>query len=340
MKKVFTLILVITFTINALSQVPEKMSYQAVIRNASGELVKSNPVGMKISILQGSATGTPVYVETQNPTTNVNGLVTLEIGGGIVVTGTFSGVNWSTGPYFIKTETDPSGGTSYTIIGTSQLLSVPYALYAKTTSNVDGLKQQIKTLEDNLIAAGTYKLSDCEGNQYSVIKIGTQTWMKENLRTSKYNDCTDIPLVTNDAEWISLTTPAYCWYNNDISNKDTYGLLYNGYTIQTGKLCPTGWHVPTLDDCRILLDPYRTIDTYINPVTGMRMDGVPGGTGELGIELVNLGMGGVFWTSSIDYGHAKHMWYYPIPFEREWDRVVTASIAPPMGGLSVRCIRD
>lgn len=135
MKILFTLIMVIAFTIRGLSQVPENMSYQAIIRNENGELVKSNPVGMKISILQGSLSGTPVYVETQNPTTNVNGLVTLEIGGGTSVTGTFEGIDWSTGTYFIKTETDPSGGTNYTIIGTSQLLSVPYALYAKASGN-------------------------------------------------------------------------------------------------------------------------------------------------------------------------------------------------------------
>jgi hypothetical protein len=134
MKKLFTLIVAIAFGINALSQVPEKMSYQAVVRNASGELVKSSSIGMRISILQGSATGTTVYVETQTPTANVNGLVTVEIGSGTATTGTFAGINWSSGVYYLKTEIDPTGGTSYTITGTSQLLSVPYALYAKTAN--------------------------------------------------------------------------------------------------------------------------------------------------------------------------------------------------------------
>ncbi|MCK7526673.1 MAG: hypothetical protein MZV64_58280 [Ignavibacteriales bacterium] len=107
------------------------MSYQAVIRNSNGELVKNNSVGMQISILQGSATGTAVHVETHTATTNVNGLVTLEIGGGAPVTGTFSVIDWSTGIYFIKTETDLTGGTNYSITGTSQMLSVPYAMYSK-----------------------------------------------------------------------------------------------------------------------------------------------------------------------------------------------------------------
>ena len=111
------------------AQAPQKMSYQAVIRNTSGTLVTSSSVGMKISILQGS-TGTVAYSETQTASTNVNGLVSLEIGGGTVISGTFAGINWANGPYFIKTQTDPTGGTNYTIVGSSQLLSVPYALFS------------------------------------------------------------------------------------------------------------------------------------------------------------------------------------------------------------------
>ncbi|MCF8297354.1 MAG: hypothetical protein K9J13_07435 [Saprospiraceae bacterium] len=116
---------------SAFSQSPEKMSYQAVIRNSSNALVTNTQVGMQISILQGSASGMLVYIETKTPSTNANGLVNIEIGGG---TG-FDTINWANGPYFIKTETDPTGGTNYTITGTSQLLSVPYALYAKTSGS-------------------------------------------------------------------------------------------------------------------------------------------------------------------------------------------------------------
>ena len=112
------------------AQAPQKMSYQAVIRNISGALVTSTSVGMKISILQGTATGNVAYSETQIASTNANGLVSLEIGSGTVVSGTFAGINWATGPYFIKTETDPIGSTNYTITGTSELMSVPYALFS------------------------------------------------------------------------------------------------------------------------------------------------------------------------------------------------------------------
>ena len=138
MKNLYSFILVVFVTLNLFAQSPQKMSYQAVIRNGSNALVTSTAVGMKISILQGSATGTPVYVETHTPTTNANGLVSIEIGGGAAVTGTFANIDWSAGTYFIKTETDPTGGTSYTITGTSQLLSVPYALYSKTSGSLSG----------------------------------------------------------------------------------------------------------------------------------------------------------------------------------------------------------
>jgi hypothetical protein len=114
----------------AFAQAPQKMSYQAVIRNASNALVTNASVGMRVSVLQGTATGAPVYVETQTVTTNTNGLVTLEIGTGTVVSGTFSTISWGTNSYYIKTETDPTGGSNYTIVGTSQLASVPYALFA------------------------------------------------------------------------------------------------------------------------------------------------------------------------------------------------------------------
>jgi len=118
----------------AFAQAPQKMSYQAVVRDAANGLIANQMVGMQISVLQGSDTGTPVYVETQTTTTNANGLASLEIGAGTVLTGTFASIDWSTGTYYIKTETDLTGGTSYTITGASQLLSVPYALYAGGTN--------------------------------------------------------------------------------------------------------------------------------------------------------------------------------------------------------------
>ena len=128
----YTTVGALLLTLSSFAQAPEKMSYQAIIRGANNALVTNQQVGMQISILQGS---TAVYEETQTPTSNTNGLVSLEIGTGTVISGSFTAIDWSADTYFIKTETDPTGGTNYTITGTSQLLSVPYALYATTSGD-------------------------------------------------------------------------------------------------------------------------------------------------------------------------------------------------------------
>ncbi len=135
MKKIIAICWAIIVSATVFAQAPDRMSFQAVIRNGSNALVVNQTVGMRMSILQGSSTGTSVFVETHTPTTNANGLASVEIGGGAIISGSFASIDWANGPYFLQTETDPSGGTSYSISGTSQLLSVPYARYAATAGN-------------------------------------------------------------------------------------------------------------------------------------------------------------------------------------------------------------
>jgi uncharacterized protein (TIGR02145 family) len=91
-------------------------------------------------------------------------------------------------------------------------------------------------------------VTDVDGNVYHTVTIGSQVWMVENLKTTKYNDGTQIPLVTGDSAWAASTTPAYCWYQNNNGFKNTYGALYNAFVIQTGKLAPAGWRIPTFND--------------------------------------------------------------------------------------------
>lgn len=122
----------------AFAQAPEKMSYQAIIRNAGGQVLANQNIGVRVSVLQGSPSGTVVYSERLTGTTNANGLFTMELGTGTVLSGTFNTINWPSGSYYLKTETDPAGGTAYTIAGTSQLLSVPYAMFAKSAGGVSG----------------------------------------------------------------------------------------------------------------------------------------------------------------------------------------------------------
>ena len=112
------------------AQAPTRISYQAVMTDTSDLPILNATVGIRISILQGSSSGTAVFVETHTTATNGNGLISIQIGGGTAVTGSIGAIDWSTGPYFVLTETDPNGGTNYTITGTSELLSVPYALYS------------------------------------------------------------------------------------------------------------------------------------------------------------------------------------------------------------------
>jgi len=139
MKNIVTILTAMLLTTTLWAQSPEKMTYQSAIRNASNQLITNQEIGMQISILQGSADGTAVYVETHSTSSNANGLVTIEIGTG-TTSDDFSVIDWSNGPYFLKSETDPhaAGGTEYTITGTSQLLSVPYALHANTTDSLVG----------------------------------------------------------------------------------------------------------------------------------------------------------------------------------------------------------
>ena len=136
MKKTFTLLTALLFGLIGYAQAPEKMTFQAVVRDASNALLINQNIGMQVSILQGSSAGTAIYIETHTPTSNANGLVNVDIGSGNVISGNFSTIDWNNGPYFIKSETDPSGGSTYTIAGTSQLMSVPYALHAKFAENV------------------------------------------------------------------------------------------------------------------------------------------------------------------------------------------------------------
>ncbi|MFN3021229.1 hypothetical protein ACK1KB_09615 [Chryseobacterium sp. TY3] len=156
------------------AQSPNLISYQAIVRGAGNALAANKSIGVKVSILQTSASGTVVYQEsfTPNPTTNANGLLTLQIGSGTPITGTLAGINWNTGPYFVKTEIDPNGGTAYSLISTSQLLSVPYALSAKTAQSVAGISGTVNKIS-KFSPTGT-QLGDSQiSDDGSAVGIGT-----------------------------------------------------------------------------------------------------------------------------------------------------------------------
>lgn len=118
-----------------LAQAPNLMTYQAVVRDASGNIASNRNITLKLGIFQGSASGILVYEEYHTTTTNVNGLATVVVGQGTILTGTIAGINWANGPYFFRTECDVNGGFSFTLSGTTQIVSVPYAMYAQYAAN-------------------------------------------------------------------------------------------------------------------------------------------------------------------------------------------------------------
>lgn len=135
MKKVLHSLTILLVVGSLFAQSPHLMSYQAVVRKNDNKLVVNGSVGVQLSLLQGSVNGSLVYEEHHSTTTNDNGLMTLKIGGGIVTKGTFAAIDWTKGPYYIKSEIDPFGGNAYSISSTTQLLSVPYALYSEQSGS-------------------------------------------------------------------------------------------------------------------------------------------------------------------------------------------------------------
>lgn len=268
------------------AQAPQKFSYQTVIRNASNQLLVGQTVGIKISILQGSANGSAVFSETHTPQTNANGLATLEIGGGSLLSGNFASINWANGLFFVKTETDPNGGNNFTITNTSQLLSVPYALYSGNgilgvsstgdslllgngtsiiipgISNANNIGGQTGITCDAINVhnpANTYgSMTDQQGNVYKTIVIGNQEWMAENLKTSKYRNGEPIATNLTDVEWentVNTQIGAWAFYNNDSQYNCPYGKLYNWYAATDARhVCPIGWHEPTDAEWTVLTD--------------------------------------------------------------------------------------
>jgi uncharacterized protein (TIGR02145 family) len=217
-------------------------------------------------------------------------------------------------------------------------------LRAFTFSKSDGVGFSVRCIKDNT-------MTDQDGNVYKTILIGTQTWMTDNLRTTKFNDGTSIPLVTDSTSWSNRSTPAYCWLDNDRANTVTYGALYNWYAVNTGKLCPTNWHVPSdsewiqltnyLGGERIAGGKLKSITGWENPNTGASNEtgfsALPGGN--------RLNSSATLFDDTGDIG----CWWSTTEIDKDWawDRLmyfnsskVRRFFLPEACGESVRCIRD
>lgn len=200
-----------------------------------------------------------------------------------------------------------------------------------------------------LLQAQTIK--DFDGNVYKTVTVGTQTWISENLRTTKYNDGTAIPLVPDNAAWAKLSTPAYCWYNNDEKNKTTYGALYNGFTVYSGNLCPSGWHVSTDTEWSTLVaylggesisggklkesgtEYWATPNYKATNETGFTA--LPGGSRYSNGSFYTIKNLGYWWSSTEN--NTLNAWYWSIYFKSS---AVSRNYSDKQNGFSVRCIKD
>jgi len=209
----------------------------------------------------------------------------------------------------------------------------------------EGDGNSVRCIKDNIV-------TDRDGNVYKTTLIGTQNWMAENLRTTTFNDGTSIPLVTDSTSWSNRSTPAYCWYNNDPANKGIIGALYNWYTIKSGKLCPTGWHVPSDAEWIILTDylggekvaggKLKTLYWY-DPNTGATNEtGFSARAGGMRISSPQasfcfLGETGCWWTTTsgetIDDWATDRLMYSSSSSVRK-------TFSPYKFGESVRCVKD
>ena len=198
----------------------------------------------------------------------------------------------------------------------------------------------------------TQIISDIDGNQYRTVSIGDQEWMAENLRTTKYRNGDTIPNVTNNTDWGNLGSGAYCWYNNDDSNEQPYGKLYNWYAVGDARgLCPAGWHVPSDIEWTTLTDflggqsgaggPMKEAGTvhWFSPNTGATNEsgftGLPGGYRNSGGASLALGSYGYWWSeteSSNTFARFRSLEYKTVNVDR--------SSFVKKFGISVRCVRE
>ena len=210
----------------------------------------------------------------------------------------------------------------------------------------------VTSIEKTAIAQNLEPVVDQDGNSYETITIGNQVWMTENLRTTKYNDGTLIPLVVDNRDWRILSAPAYCWYNNDTIYKKLYGALYNGYAVSTNKLCPEGWHISTDAEWTSLVQILGGENTaggklkesettyWREPNSGATNESgftaIPGGTRYTNGLFFSMTYIGYWWTIT-ESNVFNNGWYRSIDFS---NCSVYRNYIDFNNGFSVRCLKD
>lgn len=249
MKKALFLIVSFCFLTGYVSsQVPEAFNYQAVVRNSSGELIAGQNVTFKISILENSESGTLVYAETHSVTTNDFGLANLKIGEGTVQDGVFSPAGWDGVPHFLKVEFDPAGGSSYVLMGTSQLVAVPYAFHAQTAAELVGGTLWTKNGEDIYRNTGNVGIGTTTTDEARLhIEMNSTVQIPHLFLEEFENDYARLSFKNtgNPSKywtWAGMTRPAdsdsrmNLWYYNGTSGKDIIRVSGDGSVILSDEL--------------------------------------------------------------------------------------------------------
>lgn len=285
MRVFFSVFFGVLFIKSTFAQSPQSIPYQMVIRDAAGTVLANTSTSVTFTIHDLSVDGVILYEETHATSSNSNGLVVVNVGVGNILTGNFNSIDWGSGAKYLQVSMNNGNGS--VDLGTQQMMAVPYTLFADDVSSrvsatgdslfvgsqfviVPGISGANPVSLSNYGAILLPGNSTCEsgfisvtgcGNQdsllyfnqyYTLVEIGGQCWFAENLATTQFNDGSSIPNITTGASWGALTTPAYCWYNNNASLVQSYlggkmGALYNAYAVETNNICPSGWHVPS--DC-------------------------------------------------------------------------------------------
>jgi uncharacterized protein (TIGR02145 family) len=317
--------------------------------NINGENKGTSPITLRnlqigdytvILSLAGYGTVTKTVTIVEGQTVEVN--ETLPSGKEVTITSIPSGAKLYIDG--VSTDTTPYAG------------ALSFGSHKIKVDNAGTIIEQSIDVIQNGVSSWTFKVQkdiiDADGNIYKVIAIGTQIWMAENLRTTKFKDGTTIPKVSDDAKWTELSTPAYCWYaNNETGYKELCGALYNWYTVNTGKLCPSGWHVPSDAEWTTLTDYLGgeslaggKLKEVVNTHWGRSNDGadkssgftaLPGGYRVSTGSFYGVGNYGNWWSSSkYDSGSA---WYRGMYYSsNSVGRVVYSMV----DGFSVRCIKN
>ncbi len=349
------------------AQAPQSIPYQAVVRNTDGSVMSNTALNMTFKIHDTSATGTIVFEETHSTSSNTQGLISLNVGSGTAVIGTFTGINWGSGAKFLHVMMNTGSGN--VDLGTQQMMSVPYALYAgEINVNISSIGDTLSIGTSSLIVPGLsnsntntpqYSVSnmftqgngvfDIDGNFYpSIILYNGQEWMQKNLEVTRYRNGDSLITGLDEFTWAPTTSGAYV--ASGLANLP-YGNYYNWYAVNDSRgICPTGWHVPNYGEWNLFKNSLggnafagclmKSTESWSDPtypnfnISGF--SGLSGGISTAGaIGYGQIGYSGFWWSSSVNVnGWPIVQQIYSV------SNAIVEQLDFNHNGYSIRCVKD